>query len=91
MLDETGCPKQGMHSAGVGWQYCGTLGKVGNCQVGIFLAYVGARGHTLLDRELYLPEAWTGRPGPAAGGGAGPGHALRDQADPGSAHAGAGA
>jgi len=59
VVDETGFPKQGEHSAGVAPQYCGTLGKVGNCQVGVFLAYVGARGHTLLDRELYLPEAWT--------------------------------
>ena len=62
VVDETGFPKQGTHSAGVGRQYCGTLGKVGNCQVGVFLAYVGARGHTLLDRELYLPEDWTDDP-----------------------------
>ena len=62
VVDETGFPKQGTHSAGMGRQYCGTLGKVGNCQVGGFLAYVGARGHTLLDRELYLPEAWTDDP-----------------------------
>ncbi len=62
VIDETGFPKQGVHSAGVGRQYCGTLGKVGNCQVGVFLAYVGSRGHTLLDRELYLPEAWTKDP-----------------------------
>ena len=46
----------------MGRQYCGTLGKVGNCQVGVFLAYAGARGHTLLDRALYLPEAWTNDP-----------------------------
>ncbi|MCY3660228.1 MAG: transposase [Caldilineaceae bacterium] len=56
VLDETGFPKKGMHSAGVARQYCGTLGKVSNCQVGGFLAYVGARDHTLLDRELYLTE-----------------------------------
>ncbi len=59
VVDKTGFPQQGAHSAGVAPQYCGTLGKVGNCQVGGFLAYVGALGHTLLDRELYLPEAWT--------------------------------
>ena len=40
-------------------QSCGTLGQVGNCQLGVFLAYAGARGHTLLDRALYLPAAWT--------------------------------
>ena len=58
-IDETGFPKKGTHSAGVAPQYCGTLGKVGNCQVGVFLAYIGSRGHTLLDRELYLTAAWT--------------------------------
>ena len=47
VVDETGFPKQGTHSAGVTPQSCGTLG-----QVGVFLAYVGALGHTLLDREL---------------------------------------
>ena len=62
VIDETGFPKKGTHSAGVAPQYCGTLGKVGNCQVGVFLAYVGDRGHTLLDRALYLPEAWTKDP-----------------------------
>ena len=61
-IDETGFPKKGTHSAGVAPQYCGTLGKVGNCQVGVFLAYVGPRGHTLLDRELYLTAAWTQDP-----------------------------
>ena len=62
VVDETGFPKKGECSAGVGRQYCGTLGKVGNCQVGVFLAYAGPRGHTLLDRELYLPEGWTNEP-----------------------------
>ena len=62
VLDETGFPKQGAHSAGVARPYCGTRGQVGNCQVGVFLAYVGARGHALLDRELYLPRAWTNDP-----------------------------
>ena len=56
VVDETGFPKKGTHSAGVAPQYCGTLGKVGNCQVGVFLAYVGPLGHTLLDRKLYLTE-----------------------------------
>ena len=59
VIDQLGFPKKGEHSAGVARQYCGTLGQVANCQVGVFLAYAGARGHTLLDRELYLPEAWT--------------------------------
>ena len=59
VIDQLSFPKKGEHSAGVARQYCGTLGQVVNCQVGVFLAYAGARGHTLLDRELYLPEAWT--------------------------------
>ncbi len=58
VLDESGIPKRGKHSAGVGPQYCGLTGRVENCQVGVFLSYVTARGHALIDRELYLPEDW---------------------------------
>ena len=58
VLDESGFPKRGRHSAGVGPQYCGRTGRVENCQVGVFLSYVTARGHALIDRELYLPEDW---------------------------------
>jgi SRSO17 transposase len=59
VIDETSFPKRGRHSAGVGLQYCGTTGQVENCQVGVFLSYVTAKGHTLIDRELYLPLDWT--------------------------------
>jgi SRSO17 transposase len=45
VLDDTGFAKQGKQSVGVTRQYSGTLGKVGNCQVGVFLAYVSAQGH----------------------------------------------
>ena len=58
VLDESGFPKRGRHSAGVGPQYCGLTGRVENCQVGVFLSYVTALGHALIDRELYLPEDW---------------------------------
>ena len=58
VLDESGFPKRGRHSAGVGPQYCGRTGRVENCQVGVFLSYVTAHGHALIDRELYLPEDW---------------------------------
>ena len=59
VLDDTGFAKQGKKSVGVARQYSGTLGKVGNCQVGVFLAYVSAQGHALVDKALYLPKAWT--------------------------------
>lgn len=57
-LDETSFPKQGRHSAGVKSQWCGCTGQVENCQVGVFLSLVTATGHTLIDRELYLPADW---------------------------------
>src|SRR3954467_5736034 len=60
VVDEPAFVKKGEHSAGVARQYCGTLGKVENCQVGVFLAYGSRRGHALIDRRLYLPEAWAG-------------------------------
>jgi len=57
-----GFPKRGRHSAGIGPQYCGLTGRVENCQVGVFLSYVTAAGHALIDRELYLPEDWCSDP-----------------------------
>jgi SRSO17 transposase len=60
VVDETAFVKKGRRSAGVARQYCGTLGKVENCQVGVFLAYGSRGGHALIDRRLYLPEAWAG-------------------------------
>ncbi len=58
VVDETGFVKKGRCSAGVKRQYSGTAGKIENCQVGVFLSYVAPRGHTFLDRRLYLPEDW---------------------------------
>jgi SRSO17 transposase len=58
ILDGSGFVKRGTASCGVARQWCGRLGKVGNCQVGIFLAYAAARGCALVDRRLYLPEDW---------------------------------
>lgn len=57
-IDETGFIKKGTQSAGVAHQYTGTVGKVENCQIGVFLAYSTNKGHTLLDRRLYLPKKW---------------------------------
>lgn len=59
VIDETGFLKKGTHSAGVARQYSGTAGRIENSQIGVFLAYASRSGHTLLDRELYLPAAWT--------------------------------
>lgn len=58
VIDETGFLKKGTHSAGVARQYSGTAGRIENCQIGVVLAYAMSRGHTLLDRELYLPADW---------------------------------
>src|SRR5258708_2621485 len=58
VIDETAFVKRGDKSAGVGRQYWGRLGKVENCQVGVFLGYVAPLGYAFLDRELYLPKDW---------------------------------
>ena len=52
-------PQAGPKSAGVARQYCGRLGKVANCQGGMFLAYVSPLGRALVDKRLYLPKSWT--------------------------------
>jgi len=62
VVDETGFLKQGKASCGVGRQYTGSAGKITNCQVGVFAAYVSGKGHALIDRKLYLPKAWTDDP-----------------------------
>ena len=59
VVDETGFLKKGTTSVGVQRQYSGTAGKVDNCQLGVFLAYASAKGRAFIDRELYLPKAWT--------------------------------
>lgn len=62
ILDESGIPKQGTESVGVARQYCGALGKVDNCQVGVFLAYSTSTEAILIDRRLYLPAEWANDP-----------------------------
>jgi SRSO17 transposase len=59
IVDDTGFPKQGRHSVGVARQYCGTLGKRGNCQVGVSLSYATPKGAMPLEWALYLPKEWT--------------------------------
>lgn len=59
VVDETGFVKKGTKSVGVQRQYSGTAGRIENCQIGVFLAYASPMGRTFLDRELYLPKAWS--------------------------------
>lgn len=58
ILDESDCAKQGDNSVGVQRQWCGELGKRANCQAGVYLGYSSAKGYSLLDRRLYMPECW---------------------------------
>lgn len=58
VVDDTGFLKKGQHSVGVARQYSGTAGRIENCQVGVFAAYASRFGQALIDRRLYLPEAW---------------------------------
>ncbi len=62
VIDETGFLKQGKASCGVGRQYTGSAGKITNCQIGVFMAYVSRHGHAFIDRALYLPKDWTKDP-----------------------------
>ena len=62
VIDETGFLKQGKSSCGVNRQYTGSAGKVTNCQIGVFAAYVSDKGHAFIDRRLYLPKSWTDAP-----------------------------
>lgn len=62
VVDETGDVKKGVHTVGVQRQYTGTAGRIENAQVGVFLTYATKAGHTLIDRELYLPVSWAGDP-----------------------------
>jgi SRSO17 transposase len=58
IFDESGFVKKGQDSIGVARQYCGTIGKVENCQVGVFAAYVSENGYALVDKRLFIPEQW---------------------------------
>src|SRR6266849_5781777 len=62
VIDETGFLKQGKASCGVARQYTGSAGKITNCQIGVFAAYVSRHGHAFIDRTLYLPKEWTDDP-----------------------------
>ena len=57
VLAETGDVKKGIDTVGVQRQYSGTAGRIENAQVGVYLVYAAAHGHTFLDRALYLPKS----------------------------------
>jgi SRSO17 transposase len=59
VFDPSGFPKKGTKSVGVGRQWCGRLGKVENCQVGVYMSYVSRKDHALVNMRLYLPREWT--------------------------------
>jgi SRSO17 transposase len=61
-IDESGFKKSGKNSVGVKRQYCGRLGKIDNCQVGVYLGYANGDRRTLIDERLYLPEDWANDP-----------------------------
>ncbi|MBK9713289.1 MAG: IS701 family transposase [Kouleothrix sp.] len=60
LVDEAGMPKQGHHSAGVAHQYCGALGNVCSCHVGVFVGYASRTGYTLVGGQLFVPQDWFG-------------------------------
>ena len=60
VFDPSAFPKQGKQSVGVARQWCGRLGKVDNCQVGVYMGYVSREDHALVNTRLYLPKEWTG-------------------------------
>jgi SRSO17 transposase len=62
VVDETGDLKKGTCTVGVQRQYTGTAGRIENAQVAVYLVYAGARGHAMIDRELYLPRSWADDP-----------------------------
>lgn len=59
-VDESGFVKKGKHSVGVARHYCGSVGKVENSQVGVFVGYSGSRGYGLISAQLFMPEKWFG-------------------------------
>jgi SRSO17 transposase len=60
LIDESSTVKQGTESVGVAAQYCGSVGKTANGQVGVYLGYASRNGYSLLEGRLFLPEKWFG-------------------------------
>jgi len=60
LVDETGCPKKGRHTATVQRQWCGRTGKIDNCVMSVHTGYTAGEFHCLLDSDLFLPRSWAG-------------------------------
>jgi len=58
LIDESGVVKQGEDSVGVAAQYCGSVGKIANSQVGVYLGYASRKGYSLIEGQLFMPDAW---------------------------------
>jgi len=58
LIDESGVVKQGDNSVGVAAQYCGSVGKIANSQVGVYLGYASRKGYSLIEGQLFMPESW---------------------------------
>jgi SRSO17 transposase len=58
LIDESSAVKQGIESAGVAAQYCGSVGKIANGQVGVYLGYASRKGYSLIEGQLFMPEKW---------------------------------
>lgn len=58
IFNESGFIKKGQDSIGVARQYCGTVGKVDNCQVGVFAGYASEHGYALIDKRQFIPKKW---------------------------------
>ncbi|MCL7453919.1 MAG: transposase [Anaerolineae bacterium] len=58
LIDQSGVVKQGEHSVGVAHQYCGSVGKVANSQVGVYLGYVSRKGYSVIASRLFMPKQW---------------------------------
>ena len=82
IVDGSGFPKQGTHSVGVAPQYCGHLGKIANCQEGVFLVYASRGGYAFLDERLYLPQDWFSQESRANWSAWGIPHTLAFQTEP---------
>jgi SRSO17 transposase len=58
LIDESSAVKQGIESVGVAAQYCGSVGKIANGQVGVYLGYASRKGYSLIEGQLFMPEKW---------------------------------